>query len=173
MIKKLINKLKVHFYSNEKYINILRSYCISIGKNCEIYKNVDFGSEPYLVRIGNHVRITNGVKFITHDGGVWVLREKEEYKNIDLFSRINVGNNVHIGINAIIMPGVNIGDNVIIGCGAVVTKNIPSNQIWGGVPAHQLSDITQYLEKHISDFEYTKQMSHMEKKKYLINKYKD
>lgn len=40
-----------------------------IGNNCEIYSSASFGSEPYLVEIGNHVRVNSGVQFVTHDGG--------------------------------------------------------------------------------------------------------
>ena len=90
-----------------------------IGENCEIFPNVEFGSEPYLITIGNNVRITNGVKFVTHDGGVWVLRNLG-LKDIDCFGEIIIGDNVHIGWNAIIMPNVKIGDNCVIGAGAVV-----------------------------------------------------
>ena len=73
---------------------------VTIGEGCEIYKNVHWGSEPYLIDIGNNVRITNGVSFITHDGGVWVIRNLGKNKNkkdIDVFGRIVVGDNVHIG----------------------------------------------------------------------------
>ena len=38
--------------------------------------SANFGSEPYLVTLGNHVRINDGVKLITHDGGYWVLRSE-------------------------------------------------------------------------------------------------
>jgi len=62
-----------------------------------------FGSEPYLVRLGDHVSITAGVKFISHDGGVWVFRDR--FPELDVFGPITVGSNVFIGINALIMPG--------------------------------------------------------------------
>ena len=35
---------------------------------------MEFGSEPYLIELGDNVRVTNGVRFVTHDGGLWVLR---------------------------------------------------------------------------------------------------
>lgn len=172
MIKKIMNKLKIRYCNNQQYLAYLRSIGVVIGENCEIYKDASFGSEPYLIKIGNHERITSGVKFITHDGGVWVLRDNYD-ERIDLFGKITVGNNVHIGMNSIIMPGVRIGDNVIIGCGAVVTKDIPSNQIWGGVPAHFIKNINEYYDQHLEDFDYTKQLSYLDKKKYLLNKFED
>lgn len=43
--------------------------------------------------------------------------------------------NVWLGTGVIVLPGVEIGENSVIAAGAVVTKNVPSNQIWAGVPA--------------------------------------
>lgn len=147
---------------------------LKCGNGCEIYSTVDFGSEPYLITLGDSVRITHGVQFVTHDGGCWVLRnlnQQNEMSKCDLFGPIKVGNNVHIGINSIIMPGVEIGDNCIIGCGAVVTKNIPSNSIAVGVPARVIRTIDEYFEKHKEEFEFTKNLDSSSKKDYLLKKY--
>lgn len=158
--------------NQNRYIEYLRNQGIIIGENCEIYKNVSFGSEPYLIEIGNHVRLTSGVQFITHDGGVWVLRYLYDNEEIDYFSKIKIGNNVHIGINTIIMPGVNIGNNVIVGCGAVVTKDIPDNEIWAGVPARYIKTVDQYYGQHEEEFDFTKKLDYEEKRKYLLKKYR-
>ena len=82
-----------------------------------------------------------------------------------------MGNNVHIGINSVIMPGVNIGDNCVIGCGAVVTKDIPDNSIAVGVPAKVIKSIDQYYIQHKECCDYVKHLSETDKKKYLIQKY--
>lgn len=171
MINNIFTRLKYKFLGQKEYLNYLRKQGIVIGNDCEIYSDVSFGSEPYLIEIGNHVRITKGCKFITHDGGVWVLRHKYGNNEIDLIKKITIGNNVHIGINTIIMPGVKIGDDVIIGCGAVVTKNVPDGEIWGGVPAKKIKTVKEYYDNHKDEFEYTKNMSLKEKKEYLIKKY--
>lgn len=138
-----------------------------LGENCEISYDVEFGSEPYLIKIGNNCRITNGVRFITHDGGVWVLRNMG-HKNIDVFGKIEIGNNVNIGWNAIIMPNVKIGNNVVIGAGAVVTKDIPDNSVAVGVPAKVIENIEEYEKKVLTKAYYTKQLSRQEKKEYLL-----
>ena len=137
----------------------------------EIYPDANFGSEPYMIEIGNHVRINSGVQFVTHDGGVWIFRQKEDTKDVDLFVRINVGNNVHIGTNSIIMPGVTIGDNVVVGCGAIVTHNIPDNSIAVGVPARVIENVEQYYSKNKEAFDFTKQLSPKDKRAYLTKKY--
>ena len=141
-----------------------------MGKGCKIYPTVDFGSEPYLITLGDHVRITGRVQFVPHDGAVWVLRHLyQEYEDIDLFGRIRVGNNVHIGMNAIIMPGVTIGSNCIVGCGAIVTKNIPDNSVAVGVPARVIKSIDDYEQKNRACFVHTKGMSYEQKRVFLQN----
>ncbi len=175
MRSRIFQKIYLSLCSHQKYIEYLRTVLkIQIGGECEIYKSVQWGSEPYLISIGNHVRINSGVQFVTHDGGVWVIRrylKGNDCEKIDMFGSIKVRNNVHIGTNAIIMPGVTIGNNCIIGCGAIVTKSIPDNSIAVGVPARVIETIDEYIEKNKGRFEYTKQMNYDEKKKYLLNKY--
>ena len=107
----------------------------------------NYGSEPYLITLGNYVRISGFVQFVTHDGGSWVFRREGKYKDIVHFGRIKIGNNVFIGTHAIIMPDVVIGDNVVIGAGAVVTKKIPSNTVAVGVPAKPIMTIDEYAKK--------------------------
>lgn len=143
-----------------------------IGNNVEIYPSVTFGSEPYLITIGNNVRINQGVQLITHDGGVWVLRHLvEDYADADLVGPITIGDNVHIGTNAMIMPGITIGSNCIIGCGAIVTKDVPDNSVAVGIPARVIESVEDYLDKNKDKLEHTKTMSAKEKRSYLCDKY--
>ena len=48
---------------------------------------------------------------------------------------VHIGNDVWIGGNVTILPGVTIGNNVVVAAGAVVTKDVPDNTLVGGVPA--------------------------------------
>ena len=169
----LIEKLYIKMLTNKRYINLLKKRGIKIGEHCSISKSVGFGSEPYLITIGNNVRLTHNVQFITHDGGLWVLRNlKKELKNADKIGKIEVGNNVNIGWNAIIMPNVKIGDNVVIGAGAIVTKNIPSNTVACGIPAKIIESIDEYYDKCKDKVLFTKNMNKKEKKEYLLKKLK-
>lgn len=170
-IKKIVKFLKLMLASPTQRAELVRKDGVRIGKGCEIYRGVSFGSEPYLIEVGDKVRVTSGVVFITHDGGMWVLRNNGMLNDADSFGRIKVGNNVHIGINAAIMPGVTIGDNVVIGVGAVVTKDIPPNSIAAGTPAKVLKSIDEYYEKHKVGACFTKHMDAEEKKAFLIKKY--
>lgn len=101
-----------------------------------------FGSEPWMITLGDNVHITGNCQFINHDGAVLTLRHK--IPDLELTFPINVGNNVFIGFGSIILPGVNIGDNVIIGAGSVVNKDIPSNSVAAGVPCRVIKPIEEY-----------------------------
>jgi len=170
----MIKKIRIFFASNDQYIQILRRGGVQIGTGCEIYKGVTFGKECYLITIGNNVRITTGVKLITHDGGLWVPRNMGIVdKRSDKFGRITIGNNVNIGWNALIMPGVTIGDNVIIGTGAVVTKDIPSNSVAAGVPAKVIESVEEYVRKNESRIVMTKGMSQNEKKLRILESFRE
>lgn len=167
-VREIIKRIKVAKAPAQYY----RSLGSKIGERCEIRGHVNFGSEPYLISIGNHVRINHGVQLITHDGGAWVLRDYldiDNHEDITLFKRIAIGNNVHIGTNAMIMPGVTIGDNVIIGCGAIVTRDVPSNSVAVGIPARVIESIDDYYEKHKDEFSFTKSMSREQTKDFLLN----
>lgn len=161
-----------NFKTKYEYI-VIQAIWGGVGTGCDIPPTVFFGSEPYLIEIGNHVRITADVKFLTHDGGLWVLRELySEMRNADFFGKIKIEDNVHIGWNAIIMPGVTIGRNSIVGCGAVVTKDVPANSVVAGVPAKVIETLDQYYCKKMQkDIFQTKTMSYTEKREFLESKF--
>ena len=118
---------------------------VTIGNNCRIYIR-SWGSEPFLVSIGDDVTVTSGVKFITHDGSTCLVKD-EQGKRYQRFAPIQVGSHVFIGVNTIVMPGVKIGSNVVIGAGSVVTKDIPDNAVAIGVPAKVVSSFADYQAK--------------------------
>ena len=115
------------------------------GSNLNIYGRVEWGTEPWIITIGNNVHITDGVKFITHDGGTLLFRK--DVPDLEITGPITIGNNVYFGNNVIVLPGVTIGNNVIIGAGAVVSKSIPDNSVAVGVPATVIETTDEYLNK--------------------------
>lgn len=110
-----------------------------------IYGQVDFFTEPWIITLGKNVHITNGCKFITHDGGTLILRQY--VPDLEITKPIVVGDNVYFGNNVLVLPGVTIGSNVVIGAGAVVTKDIPDNSVAAGVPARVIKTMDEYFEK--------------------------
>jgi acetyltransferase-like isoleucine patch superfamily enzyme len=110
----------------------------------------DFGSEPYLISIGSHVTISARVTFINHDGGTWVFRDQQRYRDVIKYGRIVIHDNCFIGSGATIMPGVSIGPNAVIAAQSVVTQNVPANTVAGGVPVRVLMTLEEYAEKSLA-----------------------
>lgn len=110
-----------------------------------LYGDVNWGTEPWLITIGQNVHITARVQFITHDGGTLVYRRL--YPDLEVTRPISVGNDVYIGNDAKLMPGVKVGNNVIIVAGSIVTKDVPDNSVVAGVPAKFIKTSDEYLEK--------------------------
>lgn len=162
MINFLTHLYRKYFWSVRKLAEFNGAI---IGKDCDI-QNISFGSEPYLVVIGNHVQITSGTKIFTH-GGAWVLRHK--YPDIDVFGKVVIGDNVYIGNNCLIMPGVTIGKNCVIGAGSVVTKSIPDNVVVAGNPAKILDDFTGFEQKMLLKNTRSKALNAVDKQKYLLS----
>lgn len=117
---------------DEWAIDRLRARGARIGKDCLIHTR-GFSTEPYLIDIGDHVAIASGAQFVTHDGAVWLFRDR--HPRIQVMGRITVGNNTYIGLNCIILANTTIGSNCIIGAGSVVRGVIPDNSVVMGNPA--------------------------------------
>lgn len=163
MIQKLLNHYRKTFWTGEKYA---RHLGVNIGKDCYI-STKGFSTEPYLITIGNNVRIAKNVVFFTH-GGVWPFRSKLG-NDFDMFGKIQIGNNIHIGEGVFILPGVTIGDNCIIGAATVITKSIPDNSIVGGNPGKIIGNIDDFLERAAKLNMKTKKMPYEKKKEYLLS----
>jgi acetyltransferase-like isoleucine patch superfamily enzyme len=111
--------------------NYLRKKGVKIGRNCKVH-TVSFSTEPYLVEIGDNVRITSGTEFITHDGAVHVFNREI---GGGIFGKIKIGNNVFIGTSCIILLNTTIGNNCIVGAGSVVRGQFPDDSVIVGNPA--------------------------------------
>jgi len=136
---------------------------VTVGRNCRLI-DVSFSSEPWLIRLGDHVSATR-VRFETHDGGVWVLRGA--HPTLDIIKPITVGDNVFLGYGAIVLPGVTIGENVVVGAGSIVSRDVPPNCVVAGVPARVIKSISEYEAKALAAGIPTKQMSPKEKRAHL------
>lgn len=157
-----IQKMYKVFASPEKYAKFMG---VTIGSNNFIpdKKIWDVG-EPYLITIGSNCQITWGVRIYTHGGGQVVRREIPDF---DAFGKVVIGNNVYIGNNSLIMPGVTIGDNVLVAAGSVVTKSIPSGFVVGGNPARIICSVQDYIERNLPYNTHTKSFNAVDKEIYL------
>src|ERR1017187_9735184 len=128
---------------------VARAQGVKLGEGCRIYISY-FGTEPWLISIGDRVTITSGVQFITHDGATWLLRDGKgrRYR----YSPIRIGSDVFIGANSIILPGVRIGNRVIVGAGSVVNRSIPDNCVVAGVPAKFIRTFDEFERRGLEEF---------------------
>lgn len=103
---------------------------------------------------------------MTHDGGTLIYRHI--VPDLEITKPITVGDNVYIGTNTIILPGVKIGSNVIIGAGAVVSKSIPDNSVAVGVPARVIKTSDDYFEKIRNESIHLGHLKYKEKDRALM-----
>ena len=141
-IKTIVNKL-LGKSDNDTFINP-PFYCdygshIEVGKNFFANYNctmLDVGR----IRIGDNVQIAPNVAIYTAGHPVHPATRNTLY---EYGIAVTIGNNVWIGGNVVICPGVTIGDNTVIGAGSVVTKDIPAWSIAAGNPCRVLRKITE------------------------------
>ena len=101
---------------------------VNFKGNAFIGANVTFdGIHPEFITIGSNAIITTGTCILSH---FYSTKDHKFY-----LGKVNIGDNVFIGMNTLIVNAVNIGNNAVIGAGSIVTCDIPENEIWGGNPA--------------------------------------
>lgn len=135
--------------SSNAYIKFLRKKGVEIGEHCTIFDptSVRIDSQnPWMLKIGDYVRITAGVQILTHDYSFSVLASISG-DILGSVQEVVLGNNIFIGRNAIILKGVHIGDNVIIGAGSVVSKNCEENSVYAGIPAKRICSVEQMYKR--------------------------
>lgn len=142
-LKRLIQKTKLRFGSQETVIRTLRAMGVRIGERCRIY-TTNFGTEPWLIKIGDHVCISNDVTFVNH-GLVHPFQDK--YDTLTAFGPIEIRDNCQIGVRATILPHVVIGPNAIVGACSVVTKDVPPNTVVAGNPARVVRTLDDYEQR--------------------------
>lgn len=155
-----------------RFVQFFYSYEV-LAKKAGVKMGVDnfiasrfWSSEPYLITIGSHCQITEGVRFFTHGGGASVRHIDPKF---DCFGKIRVGDYVYIGCNSLIMPGVILEDNVLVAAGSVVTKSVHKGLVVGGNPAKVLCTIEEYMLKNEQYNLRTKGLSVMEKMHMIDN----
>ena len=157
-----ISKVYWHFLASRE--KEARHLGVKIGVNCFIATR-NWGTEPYLITIGNNVQVTDNVHFFTHGGGHAVRLINPTF---DVFGRIFVEDWAYIGSGSMIMPGVTIGEGAMVAAGSIVTKSVPPHTVVGGNPARVLCTTQDYYERNKKYDIGTKGMGYKEKKKTIL-----
>lgn len=118
---------------------------VVVGNDCRIYIR-NFGTEPFLISMGDRVTITSGVKILTHDGSTGLIRDADG-RRYQRYAPVRIGSDVFIGVNTIILPGIVIGSNVVVGAGSVVTKDVADGTVVAGNPAKVVMRFTDFRRK--------------------------
>ena len=144
---------------NESAPSLLKSILGKTGENiwieapfhCDYGWNIEVGENFFAnynltildvakVTIGKNVQMAPNVSIYTAGHPIHPDTRNTGY---EYGIPITIGDNVWIGGNVVILPGVKIGDNVVIGAGSVVTKDIPENVIAMGNPCKIVREITE------------------------------
>ncbi|MDE4085891.1 acyltransferase [Planococcus maritimus] len=171
-INKILSRYHKYLGNKEKYyykyaVAEAKQMGVKVGEGCRFF-STNFSSEPYLITIGNNVTITVGVRFITHDGGMWTVRKaRPEYEYANIVGKIVIGDNVFVGMDSLLLPGISIGDNSIVAAGSVVTKSFPSNSVIGGNPARLITDLDTYIDRNKNLYVNTLNLSEDKKNEYI------
>ena len=139
-LRKVKIKIK-QFIRGGGTVEELRKRGAVIGNDVEIWTDKIDKGHAFLLQIGDRVTISDA-RILLHDAST------KRFIGYSKVGRVIIGNNVFIGADAIILPGVTIGNNVVVGAGAVVTSSVPDNCIVVGVPARVVANCSDFVEKN-------------------------
>ena len=163
--ERIENRKRIYEYNNlppeqwDRKTELLKNILGKTGENvhinapfhCDYGYNIEVGENFFAnynliildvakVKIGDNAQIAPNVSIYTAGHPIHPDSRNSGYEyGID----VTIGDNVWIGGNACIMPGVTIGNNVVIGAGSVVTKDLPDNVIAAGNPCRIIREITE------------------------------
>lgn len=121
---------------------------VVMGANCSVWFNAVIRGDVHSVRIGNNVNIQdNAVIHCTYQKSPVTIGDHVSIAHGAIVHGCTIGNNVLIGMGAIIMDDVVVEDHVIIAAGAVVTKGtlVESGSVYGGMPAKKIKSLDPAL----------------------------
>ena len=147
MIRRALSAVVSTARLHQDPVRYFRRKGVEIGDGVEIFgaSLFTFGSEPYLVTIGNQVTISHNVDFITHDGGMRVARDR--YPDAYLYGRIHIADRCFLGAHSIFLPGARVGAGSVVGSGSIVAGEIPSGVVAVGTPAKPIKLVEEYIEE--------------------------
>ena len=137
LIKEFIYRIRGE-YTTEKLIRM----GMKVGNHFERLNGVILDPcHCWLIEIGENVTLAPRVHILCHDAST------KNFLGYTKIGRVTIGNNVFIGAETVIMPGVTIGNNVIIGANSTVTHDVSDGVVVAGSPAKVISTLDNYLTK--------------------------
>lgn len=136
-VKEFIYRLRGE-YTTEKLIKM----GMKVGKNFGRLNGVILDpSHCWLIEIGDNVTLAPRVHVLCHDAST------KTFLDFTKVGRVTIGNNVFIGAESVILPGVTIGSNVVVGANSTVTHDVPENTVVAGSPAKVICSLEEYINK--------------------------
>lgn len=127
---------------------------VSMGKDCSVWYNAVIRGDVHYIKIGNKVNIQDNVMLhCTYEKYPLNIGNNVSIGHNAIVHGCTIKDNVLIGMGAIVMDGCMVEENSIVGAGSVVTKgtHIKSGEVWGGIPAKKIKDMsTELLEGEVN-----------------------
>jgi gamma-carbonic anhydrase len=123
---------------------------VVMGNNCSVWFNAVVRGDVHSIRIGDNVNVQDGaVIHCTYRKSSVSIGDNVSIAHRAIVHGCKIGNNVLIGMGAVIMDDVVIEDNCIIAAGAVVSKGtlVERGSVWGGLPAKKIKSLDEDLLK--------------------------
>ena len=137
ILKEFVYRLRAE-YTTEKLIK----QGMKVGKNFKRLNGVILDpAHCWLIEIGDNVTMAPRVHILCHDAST------KTFLDYTKIGRVTIGDNVFIGAESVVLPGVTIGDNVIVGANSTITHNVESGSVVAGSPAKVICSLEEYLDK--------------------------
>ena len=121
---------------------------VSFGHSCSVWFNAVIRGDVNFISIGNKVNIQDGaVVHCTYQKHPTIIGSNVSIGHNAIVHGCTIKDNVLIGMGAIVMDDCLVESNSIVGAGSVVTQgtHIKSGEVWGGIPARKIKDISSEL----------------------------
>lgn len=137
-IKRIVFRLRADFTTED-----LITMGLVVGDNFKRMHGVILDpAHVWHIHIGNNVTLAPRVHVLAHDASLCI------HLGYARIGNVNIGNNVFVGADSVILPNVTIGNNSIIGANSTVSKDIPANVVAAGNPARIICSLDEYITKN-------------------------
>ena len=121
---------------------------VTMGKDCSIWYNAVIRGDVHFIKMGDKVNVQdNAMLHCTFEKFPLTIGNNVSIGHNAIVHGCTINNNVLIGMGAIVMDDCLVESNSIVGAGSVVTQgtHIKSGEVWGGIPARKIKDISSEL----------------------------